>query len=53
MLRFRRVQTLQKFVPIHASIQNHFNQERERYSRTNIQFTHAADVTEWRQLLSR
>ena len=25
MLRFRRVQTLQKFVSIHASIQNHFN----------------------------
>jgi putative transposase len=28
MLRFRRAKTLQKFVSIHASVQNRFNQER-------------------------
>ncbi len=27
MLRFRRTATLQKFVSVHASIQNHFNKE--------------------------
>ena len=32
VLRFRRVQTLQKFVSIHALTQNHFNQERHLYS---------------------
>jgi len=52
MLRFRRVQTLQKFVSIHASIQNHFNQERHLYSRTNFKWNRTAALTEWRQLLS-
>ena len=33
MLRFRRMRSLQKFVSVHASVYNHFNQERT--------FTHA------------
>ena len=52
MLRFRRVKTLQKFVSIHASIQNHFNQERHLYSRTNFKLNRAAALADWRQLLS-
>ena len=36
MLRFRRTATLQKFVSIHASIQNHLNKERHLYSRANF-----------------
>jgi putative transposase len=28
MLRFRRMRTLQKFVAVHSSVHNHFNQER-------------------------
>jgi len=52
MLRFRRVQTLQKFVSIHASIQNHFNKERHLYSRINFKLNRAATLAEWRQLLS-
>ena len=52
MLRFRRVKTLQKFVSIHASIQNHFNQERHRYSRDNFKLNRTAALNEWRQLLS-
>jgi putative transposase len=52
MLRFRRVQTLQKLVSIHASIQNHFNKERHLYSRTNFKLNRAATLAEWRQLLS-
>ena len=52
MLRFRRTATLQKFVSIHASIQNHFNQERHLYSCTNFKLNRAAALAEWRQLLS-
>ena len=32
MLRFRRMRSLQKFVAVHASVHNHFNQERHLYS---------------------
>ena len=52
MLRFRRTATLQKFVSVHASIQNHFNQERHLYSRTNFKLNRDAALAEWRQLLS-
>ena len=52
MLRFRRTATLQKFVSVHASIQNHFNQERHLYSRTNFKLNRDAALAEWRLLLS-
>ena len=52
MLRFRQMRSLQKFVSIHASVQNHFNQERHLYSRTNFKLNRAAALAEWRQLLS-
>jgi len=52
MLRFRRAKTLQKFVSIHASIQNHFNQERHLYSRTNFKLNRATALVGRRQLLS-
>ncbi|MCV2894960.1 IS6 family transposase [Lentibacter sp. XHP0401] len=50
MLRFRRMQTLQKFVAIHASVHNHFNAERHLYSRDNFKLNRAAALAEWRQL---
>ena len=31
ILRFRRMRTLQKIVSVHASIHNHFNQERSLF----------------------
>ena len=52
MLRFRRRATLQKFVSVHASIQNHFNQERHLYSRTNFKLNRAAALNEWRSLVT-
>ena len=52
MLRFRRTATLQKFVSIHASIKNHFNQQRHLYSRINFKLNRTAALAEWRQLLS-
>ena len=37
MLRFRRMKTLQKFASVHASVHNHFNQERHLISRERLQ----------------
>jgi putative transposase len=50
MQRFRSMQTLQKFVAIHASVHNHFNQERHLYSRSNFNLNRTAALAEWRQL---
>jgi putative transposase len=50
MLRFRRMRSLQKFVSIHASVHNHFSQERHLYSRQNFKHNRAAALAEWRQL---
>ena len=37
MLRFRQMRTLQTFASVHASIFNHFNQERHLCSRQNFE----------------
>ena len=50
MLRFRRMRSLQKFVAVHASVQNHFNQERHLYSRTDFKLNRTAALAEWRLL---
>jgi putative transposase len=50
MLRFRRMRTLQKFVAVHASVHNHFNQERHLYNRSNFKLKRAAALTKWRGL---
>jgi putative transposase len=50
MLRFRRMQTLQKFVAVHASADNHFNAEHHLYSRSNSKLNRAGALTEWRGL---
>ena len=52
MLRFRRTRTSQKLASVHASVHNHFNQERHPYTRLNFKLNRAAALTEWRQLLS-
>ncbi len=52
MLRFRRMRTLQKFTAVHASVCNHFNQERALYSRTNFKANRDAALAEWRGLLA-
>jgi putative transposase len=52
MLRFRRMRTLQKFAAVHASVSNHFNQERHLYSRQNFKLNRAAALAEWRLLCS-
>jgi putative transposase len=50
MAKFRDVKTLQKFASAHASIHNHFNQERHLYSRQIFKQNRAAALAEWRQL---
>ncbi len=48
MLRFRRVRTLQKFAPVHASVFNHFNQERSLSQRQDVKANRIAALAEWR-----
>jgi putative transposase len=50
MLRFRKMRSLQKFVAVHASVHNHFNQERHLYSRSNFKLNRTAALAEWREL---
>ncbi len=50
MQRFRRMRSLQKFVSVHASVHNHFNQERHLYSRQDFKLNRAAALSEWRNL---
>ncbi len=52
MQRFRLMRSLQKFASIHASIHNHFNQERGLYSRPNFKENRTAALNERRQLLA-
>jgi putative transposase len=52
MLRFRQMRSLQKFAAVHASVSNHFNQERHLYSRQNYKLHRAAALAEWRLLCS-
>ena len=50
MLRFRRMRSLQKFASVHASVFNHFNQERSLSSRPHFKTNRTAALAEWRGL---
>ena len=50
MAKFRDVKTLQKFAAVHASIHNHFNQDRHLNHRDIFRQNCSAAVAEWRQL---
>ena len=50
MQRFRSMRTLQKFSSVHASVHNHFNQERHLYSRNNFKINRTAALNDWRQI---
>jgi putative transposase len=52
MLRFRRMRTLHKFAAVHASVHNHFNQERGLSSRAIFKLNRAAALAEWRGFLA-
>ena len=44
--------TLQKFAAAHASIHNHFNQERHLYNRETFKLNRSAALAEWRRLVA-
>ncbi len=50
MAKFRSTKSLQKFTAIHASIHNHFNNERHLHNRENFRINRTAALAEWRQL---
>ena len=50
MARFRDIKTMQKFAAAHASVHNHFNQERHLYNRETFKLNRSAALAEWRQL---
>ncbi len=50
MAKFRSPATRQKFAAVHASVHNHFNQERHLYSRKNFNLNRSAALAEWREL---
>ena len=50
MMKFRSMKSLQKFVAVHASVHNHFNQQRHLYSRKNFKLNRSTAPAEWRQL---
>ncbi len=51
MLRFRRKHTLQKFSAVHASVHNHFNQERHLVSRDIYKERRSAALAEWQAVM--
>jgi putative transposase len=50
MARFRTSKSLQKFASIHASLHNHFNQERHLVTRKIFKLNRTAALAEWRRL---
>jgi len=51
MNRFRRMKTLQKFSSVHASVHNHFSQERHLVSRKIYKERRSAALAEWRAVV--
>ncbi len=52
MLRFRRMKSLQKFASVHASMHNHFNQERHLIDRHTYKERRSAALAEWQSLMA-
>ena len=47
MLRFRRMQSLQKLATVHANVHNHFNLERPLIDRQTYNERRSAALAEW------
>jgi putative transposase len=50
MAKFRDIKTLQKFASVHASIHNHFHQDRHLNRRSIFKQNRSVALAEWRQL---
>jgi putative transposase len=51
MLRFRQMKSLQKFASVHASLHNHFNQERHLVNRQTYKDRRSVALAEWQILV--
>lgn len=52
MQRFRRMKSLQKFASVHASVHNHFSQERHLVDRQTYKLRRSAALAEWQSLMA-
>ena len=52
MLRFRRMQTLQKFVSVHGTVYNHFNLEHHLTNRQTYKRNRSASMAAWQLLMA-
>ena len=52
MLRFRQMETLQKFAFVHANVHNHFSLERHLIDRQTYRERRFAALAEWQALVS-
>ncbi len=52
MANFRDVKTLQKFAAVHASIHNHFNQDRHLNRRDIFKKNRSIALSKWRELMA-
>lgn len=52
MLRFRRMQSLQKLTSVHGLVFNHFNLKRHLYRRQSFKLKRHIALNDWRQLAS-
>ena len=52
MVKFRGIKTLQKFASVHASIHNHFNQDRHLNRRDIFKQNRAAALAERCELMA-
>ena len=50
MLRFRQMNSLQKFASVHANVHNHFSQERHPVSRQVYKQRRSAALSEWQMI---
>ncbi|MEL1251143.1 IS6 family transposase [Aurantiacibacter gilvus] len=52
MLRFRQMESLQKFASIHANVHNHFNHDRHLTDRKTYKANRSAALVEWQNLMA-
>ncbi|MCZ8172961.1 MAG: DDE-type integrase/transposase/recombinase [Brevundimonas sp.] len=52
MLRFRQMNSLQKFASVHANIHNHFNLDRHLVDRKTYKLHRSAALAEWQSLVA-
>ncbi len=52
MLRFRRIQKLQKFASVHAKLHNHFDLDRHLVDRQAFKIRRSPALVEWQSLAS-